>query len=120
MQDKKIFKITLLTTIVGLIGIILTTGLVNPEHVSIDKIDKSKIDNQVEITAIVSNIVTTNSQTKIIKLTDNTGSITMVIFSNSNLSLNEKDIITVIGKVTEYNGQLELIVEDESNIKLDK
>ncbi|MBE6493867.1 MAG: RNA-binding protein [Methanosphaera stadtmanae] len=118
MQDKTIFKITLITTIIGLVGIILTTGLVNPEHLTIDKIDKSKIDNQVEITAIVSNVIITNTQTTIITLTDGTGTISAVIFSKMDNSLNIKNNVTVIGRVTEYNGQLELIIDDQKNIKL--
>lgn len=118
MHDKTIFKITLITTIVGLVGIILTTGLVNPEHLTIDKIDKSKIDNQVEITAVVSNIKTTDTQTTIITLTDNTGLITAVIFSKLDNLLNIKDNVTIVGRVTEYNGQLELIIDDQTNIKM--
>ena len=95
MNDKKMFKISLITTIIGLVGIMILSGYVNPETLTIDKIDKSKIDNQVEINATISSITQTKSNTKIIKL-------------------NEE--ITVVARVTQYNGNLELILEEPRNI----
>ncbi|WP_461436025.1 OB-fold nucleic acid binding domain-containing protein [Methanosphaera sp.] len=118
MNDKKMFKISLITTIIGLVGIMILSGYVNPETLTIDKIDKSKIDNQVEINATISSITQTKSNTKIIKLNDETGTINLVIFSgveiNHNLKINQE--ITVVARVTQYNGNLELILEEPRNI----
>lgn len=120
MNDEKILKLCILTTIVGLIGLMIVSGYVNPEKVTINKIDKSKIDNQVELEAQVVSIQETKGKTKIIGLSDQTGKINMVIFPSTiiNTKLEKQEKIKVICKVTQYNGQLELILEEPQNIKL--
>ena len=96
----------------------ILSGYINPENVTIDKIDKSMIDNRVEVNAKIVSIVRTRTNTKIIKLRDDTGSINLVIFSsldfNQNLETNQK--IKVIAKVAQYNNDLELILEESKNI----
>ena len=52
MHDEKIFKITLIT-IIELIGLFIASELVNPEVFSINQIDNSKIDNQIQVTSII-------------------------------------------------------------------
>ena len=95
MNDKKIFKISLVTTI-------------------IEKIDKSKIDNQVEVDATIMSITQTKSNTKIIKLKDETGTINLVIFSSIDVvyDLRNNQKVRVIARVTQYNNDLELILEE--------
>ncbi len=119
MHDKTIFKICSVTTIIGLVGIIFLTGYVNPEQLKIEDIDKSKIDNQVEVHATIQSIHNTKSQTRIITIADDTTSINLVIFPTTInvIELNKGDRIGVVAKVTEYNGQLELILEDSSKIQ---
>lgn len=120
MQDEKIFRIAVLTTIIGLIGLILTSGLVNPEFLKIKNIDNSKMDNQVQIEGIVSSCIITKSGTQIIQISDDTGSINVVVFSSVILdSSNFKNKeVKVVGKVTQYKGQLELILEDSRNFQV--
>ena len=118
MNDKKIFKISLVTTIIGLVGIMVLSGYVNPEILTIEKIDKSKIDNQVEVDATIISITQSKSNTKIIKLKDETGTINLVIFSSINLGydLKTNQKVRVIARVTQYNNDLELILEEPKNI----
>ncbi|WP_323737317.1 OB-fold nucleic acid binding domain-containing protein [Methanosphaera sp. ISO3-F5] len=120
MNDKKIFKISLITLIIGLMGIILLSGYVNPEKLTIKQINKSKIDNQIELDANIESIIKTKSNTQIIKLKDQTGNINLIIFPSTNLKtkLIKNQKITVIGRVTQYNGELELILEESKNIKI--
>ncbi|RAP44399.1 OB-fold nucleic acid binding domain-containing protein [uncultured Methanosphaera sp.] len=118
MRDEEIFKLSVITTIIGLIGLIITFTFVTPEQLTINKIDNSKIDNYVEISGTVSSYTITKSNTKIIKITDNTGSINVVIFPSTeiNMELSEGESIQLTGKVTSYNGQLELILDDPTKI----
>ena len=39
MQDQKIFKIATITTIIGIIGLILTSGMVMPNELKIKQND---------------------------------------------------------------------------------
>lgn len=118
MNDNKIFKMSLVTTIIGLAGIIILSGFVSPENISIDKIDKSRIDNRVQIEAKIVSITQTKTNTKIIRLTDNTGSINLVIFPSLNFNhvLKVNQQVRVIAKVAQYNGNPELILEQSRNI----
>lgn len=119
MHDKTIFKICSITTIIGLVGILLLTGYVNPEKLKIEDIDKSKTDNQVEVEATIQSIHNTKSQTRIITIADDTSSINLVIFPTTInvIDLKKGDRIGVVAKVTEYNGRPELILEDSSKIQ---
>lgn len=120
MHDKEIFKITLTTTILGLIGLIILSGYVNPEELSVNEIDKSKIDNQVKVTGIIENYTITKTGTMIIRLNDGSDVIKVVIFPSTSLNttLYNGMNITVTAKVVEYNGEMELIIEKSKNLEI--
>lgn len=120
MHDKEIFKITLTTTILGLIGLIILSGYVNPEELSLNEIDKSKIDNQVKVTGIIENYTITKTGTMIITLNDGSNVIKVVIFPSTSLNttLYNGMNITVTAKVVEYNGEMELIIEKSKNLEI--
>lgn len=120
MHDKEIFKITLTTTILGLIGLIILSGYVNPEELSVNEIDKSKIDNQVKVTGIIENYTITKTGTMIIILNDGSNVIKVVIFPSTSLNttLYNGMNITVTAKVVEYNGEMELIIEKSKNLEI--
>lgn len=99
MQDEKIFKIALITTIIGLIGLITTAGFVEANHKNINEIDKSQIDNQIQITGEVINITNTKSGTKIIKIADTTGTINAIAFKNTEINIHTGENVTITGKV---------------------
>lgn len=121
MQDEEIFKISLITTIIGLIGLIITAGFVTPEELTINKIDNSKIDNQIQITGTLDSYTTTKSGTIILEISDGTGSVNAVIFPTTsfNMTFNEGMNLKIVGKVTQYKGNLELVIEDSKNIKIE-
>ena len=120
MNDEKIYKISLITTIIGLTGIMLLSGYVNPEKITIEQIDKSKIDNQVELEATILSVTQTRTNTQIIKLSDKTGTIDLVIFPSLDYKtkLSKNQHITVIAKVSQYNNNLELILEESKNLNI--
>ena len=120
MHDKEIFKITLTITILGLIGLIILSGYVNPEELSVNEIDKSKIDNQVKVTGIIENYTITKTGTMIITLDDGSNVIKVVIFPSTSLNttLYNGMNITVTAKVVEYYGEMELIIEKSKNLEI--
>ncbi|MCD7782226.1 MAG: hypothetical protein LUG89_05980 [Methanosphaera sp.] len=120
MQDKEIFRIATLTTVIGLIGLIVTSGFISPNIIEIDEIDNSKLDSQVEIQGVVTSLIVTKSGTTIIEVTDDTGSIDVVIFSTTNMdnSIYECVNVSVTGDVSIYNNQYEIILDNENNLKI--
>lgn len=120
MNDEKIYKITTITSIVALVAIILLSGYVTPEKLTIEKVDKSKTDNTIEVEATVTKITTTRTGTQIIELEDKTGKINMVIFPSArqDSEIHEDTRISVTAKVTQYNGQPELLLEEANNLRI--
>lgn len=49
MEDEKIFKLALFTTIFGLVGMMFSASYVTPQNVEISDIDRSMLDKEVSI-----------------------------------------------------------------------
>ena len=120
MNDTKIFKICLATTIMGIISLIIFSPYVEVEQIKIKDITKAKIDESVNITATVESVTTTKTNTTIMKISDETSTTTLVVFPSQyfNKIPRQNDKINCIAKVSQYNGQLELILEDTSTFHI--
>ncbi|MCI5867560.1 MAG: OB-fold nucleic acid binding domain-containing protein [Methanosphaera sp.] len=120
MKDEKIFKIAIITTIIGLIGLIITSGYVVAPQIKISEIDNTKIDSEVEIDAKITDIKILKSNTMIITLADETSTIKLVIFNCQDFKdmLHKNMDVTVTAKVTLYNGELELILQNMNDLKI--
>ena len=53
VDDEKIFKIALLTSLVGLVGMIFTAGYIAPQKVRIEDINLGMIDKEVSVEGFV-------------------------------------------------------------------
>ncbi len=120
MQDEEIIKISIVTVVIGLVGLIITSGFVSIDTIDISDIDNSKLDEDVEINGIVDSVYITKSDTTIIKISDDTGSINVVVFASTNLDtvINENMNVSITGKVSIYNGAYELILENPSDFSV--
>lgn len=128
MDDSKIFKIALVTTILGLSGMILLEDKVMPREIKIKNIDRSMLDADIIIEGVVSEISkSSRSETYFIKIIDDTGKINAVIFPSTVLDVEKSSLkinslknhrVKITGKVTNYNGNLELILNDASSLKV--
>lgn len=126
MDDEVMFKIALTTSILGIVGIIIFSGQVGPQELHINDINRGMLDQEVSIQGIVEDIKETKtSQTYFIEIVDGTGKIVVVVFHQNvedyekyNLKLNNllKRRIKIVGKVTEYDGHLELILKDSKSL----
>jgi len=128
MDDSKIFKIALVTTILGLSGMMLLQDKVMPQEVKINKIDKGMLDADIMIEGVVIEIdKSSRSNTYFLQIIDDTGKITVVIFPDNALDIEKNSLkidslknhrIKITGKVSSYNGNLELILKDSSSLKV--
>ncbi|WP_225370095.1 OB-fold nucleic acid binding domain-containing protein [Methanobrevibacter arboriphilus] len=126
---KKIFKIALITTIIGLIGMIIFAGEINPKEVIIKDIDRGMIDEEVTITGNIDKIQkSSNGKNYILTLNDGSGRINMMIFESTitkfaenevNLENFENKKVIVTGTVTEFKSTMELIIHDSNSIKIE-
>lgn len=128
MDDGKIFKIALITTILGLSGMLLLADKVTPQEVKIKSIEKGMLDAEIMIEGVITEIdKSTQSNTYFLQIIDDTGKITAIIFPNTALEIEKGSLniyslknhrIKMTGKVTTYNGNLELILKDAASLKV--
>lgn len=128
LEDEKIFKIALLTSLVGIVGMIVTSGYIMPQKVQIKDIGLGMVDKEVSVEGFVQNVEKSkNKQTYFVDINDGTGRIRVVVFESTSLDLEKNNIsmvvlgprrINVVGSVAEYQGNLEIILKDSKSLKI--
>ena len=130
ITDDKILKIALITTLIGILGLIIFTPTIEVKEIEIEEIDNGMIDEEVSIIGVVEEVKPSKSgSTYFLKVNDGTGLITVIAFNSvisemedSNLSIemfNNKKV-KIVGKITEYNNDLELIISNSNSISITK
>ena len=128
MKDSQIFRVALITAILGLSGMILLSDKIMPQEIKIKDLNKGMLDDDVSITGVVEKVdESPRSNTYFLQVIDGTGKTTAIIFDSAVLDL-EKDNLTprsfanhrvkITGKAAEYNGNMELILNDAKSIKI--
>jgi DNA/RNA endonuclease YhcR with UshA esterase domain len=128
VEDEKIFKIALLTSVVGIVGMVFTAGYIAPQKVRIEDMNLGMIDKEVAVEGIVQGVKKSkNGETYFLDLTDGSGRLTIVIFQSTSFDMEKNNInitglnqkrVNVVGKVAEYHGTLELILKDSRSLKI--
>jgi len=128
VDDEKIFKIALLTSLVGMVGMIFTAGYIAPQKVRIEDLNLGMIDKEVSVEGVVQVVKRSkNGETYFLDLTDGSGRLTIVIFQSTSLDMEKNNInitglnqrrVNVVGNVAEYRGALELILKDSKSLKI--
>ncbi|BDZ70341.1 exodeoxyribonuclease VII large subunit [Methanobacterium petrolearium] len=128
MEDEKIFRLALFTTIFGLVGMMLSAGYITPQKVEIKDINRGMLDKEVSVEGLVTDVSKSrNGETYFLELMDGTGKIKLVIFDSAaseiqktsvNIENFSKKRIRAVGTVTEYKGSLEVILKDASSLKV--
>ena len=128
VTDDKILKIALITSLIGIIGLIITTPTIEVKEVEIGQITRSMIDEEVAIKGVVENVqALSNGETYILTLTDGTGRIQVVIFQSAVVEIQESETpldtfkekhVEVIGTITEYNSKIEIILQNSNSLKI--
>lgn len=128
ITDDKLLKIALVTSLIGLIGLILFTPSIEVKKVKIEDITRAMIDEEVSIDCVVSEVKSSSSGSSyFLTINDGTGQMQMIIFESQYAQMQSNCLkiedfkdkkVNVIGKVTEYNGQLEIILSSGDSLKI--
>jgi len=128
MEDRLIYKIALVTSIIGLLGMIFCADQINPREIKIKDINRGMMDEDVTVDGLVQNVKkSSTSNTYFLDIMDGTGKISLIIFDSNVLDLQKSNIsmsnllnrrVKVTGKVSEYKGSMELILNDAASLKL--
>jgi DNA/RNA endonuclease YhcR with UshA esterase domain len=128
ITDDKLLKIALITSLIGLIGLIIFTPLIEVKEVKISDINRAMIDEEVSINCVVSDVKSSKSGSSyFLTINDGTGQMPLIIFESQiaqmqSNSLEIKDFkdkkVNVVGKVTEYNNELEIVLSSGDSLKI--
>jgi RecJ-like exonuclease len=117
-MKKKLIKISLFLSLIGILLLFIVSIFTEPSQTKINEISKKDLDNYVKITGTVINIKEIKAENyffKIIKLKDSSGSINIIQNSKEKLEINQK--IEVIGRVSEYNQEIQIETKEIKFLK---
>ncbi len=128
ITDDKLLKIALITSLIGIIGLIIFTPTIEVKEINIEDINRGMIDEEVKINCVVQDVSQSHSKSSnFLTVNDGTGQIMLIIFEKQASELQSKNFdiidlkdkkVEVVGKITEYNSQLELILSSPDNLKI--
>lgn len=128
ITDDKLLKIALITSLIGLIGLIIFTPSIEVKKVEIQDINRGMIDEEVSIECVVSDVKSSASKSSyFLTVNDGTDQMSLIIFESQLAQLEDNGIdiesykgkkVNVVGTVTQYNSQLELILSSGDDIKM--
>jgi DNA/RNA endonuclease YhcR with UshA esterase domain len=128
ITDDKLLKIALVTSLIGLIGLIMFTPSIEVKEVKIKDISRGMIDEEVSIDCVVSDVKSSKSGSSyFLTINDGTGQMPLVIFESqiAQMQTNNLDIkdfkdkkVNVVGKITEYNNEMEIVLSSGDSLKI--
>ncbi len=128
MEDQVIFKIALATSILGLLGMVFFAEQITPREIKIKELNRGMLDEDVTLQGVVQTVKkSSRSNTYFLDVMDGTGKIKVIIFESNVEDLEKTNIsisslgyrrIKVTGKVSEYQGKVELILKDAASLKI--
>lgn len=127
MEDSQIFTVALIMAILGLSGMMLLSDKITPQEIKIKDLNKGMLDEDVSITGLVEKIdKSPRSNTYFLQIRDETGKTTAVIFDSTVLDLEKNNLtpasfenhrVKITGNVQQYNGNIELILNNGNSVK---
>lgn len=128
ITDEKLLRIALITALIGIIGLILFTPSIEVKKVDIKDITRSMIDEKVSIQGVITDIAQSSSKTNyFLTISDGKAKITLIIFekqvseiTSRNLDIEnfENNKVEVVGTITEYKNDLELILSSGDSLRI--
>ena len=128
ITDDKLLRIALVTSLIGIIGLIIFTPTIEVKKIDIEDINRGMIDEEVKIDCVIQDISQSSSKSSyFLTVNDGTGQIPLIIFESQAAEIQSDNIdindfkgrkVEVVGKITEYNSQLELILTSGDKLKI--
>ena len=128
ITDDKLLKIALVTSLIGIIGLLIFTPTIEVKKVELKDISRAMIDEEVSVDCVVTDIARSSSGSSyFLTINDGTGQIQLIIFESqaAEIESNNFDIddfkdrkVEATGKITEYNSDLEMILSSGHSLKI--
>ena len=81
ITDDKLLRIALITSLIGIIGMLIFTPTIEVKKVKIEDIDRGMIDEEVCIDCVIMDMSTSSSKSSyFLTINDGTGQMSLIIF----------------------------------------
>jgi DNA/RNA endonuclease YhcR with UshA esterase domain len=110
MNENTLLKISLLSSLIGILLILFISESIEPPAYKIKDITNKDIDKLVTISGELS-ILKETEGLYLLKLFDGESTIVVIAFKNEQIILNNNERVKIKGKIVEYNGEFELQAE---------
>ena len=128
ITDDKLLKIALVTSLIGIIGLIIFTPTIEVKEVDIKDINRGMIDEEVKITGVITDVAQSSSKTTyFLTINDGEAQIPLIIFESQVGEIQSKNLdiedfenrkVQVVGTVTQYDSELELILTSGDSLRI--
>ena len=128
ITDDKLLKIALITSLIGLVGLIVFTPTIEVKEVNIKDINRGMIDEEVSIKGVITEVSQSSSKTSyFLTINDGESQIQLIIFESQVAEIQTKNLdienfknrkVQVVGTITEYNSNLELILSSGDSLRI--
>lgn len=110
MNEKTIFKISIISTIIGLLFLLLYAGEIDLKAVS--NIEDIPEEELIKIKGIVTSLRTSDKTIFLEVEGETVQKNQVIVFSDQDIYLKEGDYVEISGMVEEYNGKKEIIANE--------
>ena len=111
MKEKDLLKVSLIFSLIGILILFYLTYTIEPKSYNIDSLSRDNLDEVIKIKGVIESYSETPGL-YLITLNDNTGKITIVVFKDEKIELQEGINLEGIGQVVEYENKLEVIAKE--------
>ncbi len=128
ITDDKLLKIALVTSLIGIIGLIIFTPTIEVKEVDIKDINRGMIDEEVKITGVITDVAQSSSKTTyFLTINDGEAQIPLIIFESQVAEIESKNLdvedfetrkVQVVGTITQYDSELELILSSGDSLRI--
>ncbi|MCQ2976423.1 MAG: exodeoxyribonuclease VII large subunit [archaeon] len=128
LDDGKIFKMAFVVSIIGILGMLIFAGSIEPKEIFINEISRNNIGETVAVTGVIDSFKYSSSgSTCFLTLNDGKSKISVIIFESTLAEFQDlgTDIesfknhkVKLIGSITEYGSSMELILANANSLKL--
>lgn len=128
ITDEKLLRIALITSLIGIIGLIIFTPSIEVKKVDISDITRAMIDEKVCIDGVIIDIAESSSKTNyFLTINDGESQMQMIVFEKQVAEIQSRNLdiedfknrkVEVIGTITEYKSNLELILSSGDSLRI--
>ena len=128
ITDDKLLKIALITSLIGIMGLMIFTPSIEVKKVDISDITRAMVDEKVCVRGIITDVTPSSSKTNyFLTINDGESQITLIVFEKQAAEIQSKNLditdfkdrkVEVVATITEYKSDLELILSSGDSLRM--